>query len=161
MRHPPAREFRYCSHAPRRPPLRQCLRSVSATCSTSQSSRALACVFELWHCFEFVLGCAGKNELFIIDLELIDRDSHVVFAKTQEPARADDGVGDSLVGGDYNILDLSNFLVLVVVDRLTQDLPLRAPALRNFPELSRSNAELGRARHLTKRSTRRAQQDGD
>jgi hypothetical protein len=108
----------------------------------------LVCVFELWHCFECVLGCAGKNELSILDLELIDRYRHVVLAKTQEAARADDGVGDSFVGGDDNILDLSNPLVLVVVDRLTHDLPLRAPAPSNFSELCRSNADLGRARHL-------------
>src|SRR5215475_219317 len=121
----------------------------------------LVCVFELWHCFECVLGCAGKNELSIFYLELIDRYRDVVLAKPQEAARTDDGVGDSFVWGDDDILDLSNALVLVVVDSLPHNLPLRAPARSNFSELCRSNAELGRARHLTKRCTRCAQQDGD
>src|SRR5262249_50243856 len=125
--------------------------------SVGSHAAALVCVFELWHCLECVLGCAGKNELSILDLELIDRYRHVVLAKAQEAARADDGVGDSLVGGDDNILDLSNSLVLVVVDSLTHDLPLRAPARSNFSQFCRSTAELGRARHLTKRCTRRAQ----
>jgi hypothetical protein len=111
---------------------------------------SLPCVIKLWHCLERVFSRARKNELPILDLELIDRDRYVVLAKTKEAAHADDGVGDGFVGGDDNILDLSNPLVLVVVDSLTHDLPLRAPAPSNFSQLCCCNAELRRARHLTK-----------
>jgi len=77
--------------------------SINVAWRVGSLAAALACVFELWHCFECVLGCAGKNELSILELELLDRDSHVVLAKTQEAARADDGIGDEVDGASQGI----------------------------------------------------------
>jgi len=56
------------------------------------------------------------------------RNRDVVFADTEESARADDGVGHRTVGRDDDVIDASYFLVLFVVDRLAEYLFLCAPA---------------------------------
>ena len=48
-----------------------------------------------------------------------------MLSNTQEPTGADNGVGDGLVRRDDDVVHLPYLLVLVVVDGLSQDLPLR------------------------------------
>src|SRR6267143_3910405 len=75
-----------------------------------------------------LLGGAGEHELPVLLLQLASRNRDVVFADTEESARADDGVGHRTVGRYDDVIDASYFLVLFVVDRLAEYLFLCTPA---------------------------------
>ena len=85
-------------------------------------------ILELRQRFDRFLAGAGEHELPVLLLQLASRNRDVVFADTEESARADDGVGHRTVGRDDDVIDASYFLVLFVVDRLAEYLFLCAPA---------------------------------
>jgi hypothetical protein len=95
-------------------------------------------------CLQSVLGRAGQNQLFTVQLKLGNRNSDVVLRDRKETAGIDDGVGDRLVGRDNDVLDRANAFIRVVVDRMSQDLPLGAPAKRHITQLGVAGAKQGR-----------------
>src|SRR5260221_2226655 len=127
--------------------------------STSARSLLLACVLERRHGLQGVLGCARESE-FAIDLpQLTHWYRNIVLADAQEAADPDDGVGDCFVGGDDEIVDRSDPLALVVVDRLPEHLTLCTPAQSDVTQLCHTDTEGSGARDLRLRDGRRYQCD--
>src|ERR1700676_3448378 len=98
-------------------------------------------VFERGGGLERVPGRAGQNQLLATQLKLRNRNGDVVLRDREEAAGIDDGVGNRLVGRDNNVLDRTNALIHVVVDRMSQNLPLGAPAKRHITQLAVTDAE--------------------
>ena len=67
-------------------------------------------VFERGRCLQGVLGRAGQDQLFVIQLELRDRNGDVVLGDRQETAGMDDGVIDRLVWRVADVLDRTQTL---------------------------------------------------
>src|SRR5215510_9844152 len=81
-------------------------------------------------------------------LELRHRHGDVVFSHSEKAAGIDDRVRNRLVEGDNNVIDRSDPLTQVVVDRRPEDLPLRAPTQSNIAHFRVTAAEERRSGDL-------------
>src|SRR3984893_474967 len=133
----------------------------AAAVDSDRQPTSSARIFEGRHCLDDFLRCTGKNDLAVALRQLADRDGYVMLADTEEPAGADDGVGDRFVRSDDDVVGLPDRLALVVVDGLPENLALGAPSHGNLPQFSDRHAELRRAHNLlTLRRADRAEQHG-
>jgi hypothetical protein len=115
-------------------------------------------VLELRQGLDRVLGCSWEHELTILLLKLVDWDSDVVSAHADNSAGTDNGVGDSLVRRNDEVIDSANLLVLLVVDSFAEDLLLYAPACDDVLHLLDRNADPHHARYLGRGAARGSNQ---
>src|SRR5205823_5771799 len=88
-------------------------------------------VFEPGHIPDRLLACTRQHDLFTTASEISDRNRDGVCGKAQESANAHDRVGDCSLG-EYQILNLSNELTLIVVHFLPKHMPSNTEPLDCF-----------------------------
>src|SRR5262245_13763280 len=116
-------------------------------------------VLELGDRLQRAFGRAGPADPALVLLEPSDRDRHVMLGDAQEPACANDRVGDRSVWRDDQVVDHADLLVLVVVHVLAQDLLLGTPPDRHRLNFLHRDPERGGARHLRPQPPCRAHHD--
>jgi hypothetical protein len=104
-------------------------------------------------------GRAGQNQLAVNQLELRNGNSNIVFCQGEETTSVYDGVSDSLVIRNDDVIDGSNPFVETIVDRLPENLPFGAPTDGNVTQLRDTDTDKSRSGDLGIRNCRRKQSD--
>src|SRR5262249_24222958 len=89
-------------------------------------------VLELGSGLQRVLGGSRQDDPALLLLESAHRHGNVVLAHPEEPADADNRVGDLPAGRHDQVVDVADLVAGVVVDVLPENLLLRAPADCDF-----------------------------
>src|SRR5262249_18758060 len=109
-----------------------------------RSSPLLLGVLELGSGLQRVLGGARQDDPALLLLEPAHRHGDVMLAHPEEPADAKNRVGDFPAGRHDQVGDLTDLVTGVVVDVLSDNLLLRAPADGDFAQLRLRDGDQGR-----------------
>ena len=94
-------------------------------------------IFEFGTGLERSAGGSRQDQLSFDQLELRNRNGNIVLGDMKVTAGIDDGVGNRLVGRDDDVVDISDPLVLVIVDWRAENLALGTPTGRDVAQLRR------------------------
>src|SRR5260370_24088555 len=98
-------------------------------------------VLERRHRLDGVPGCTDQSQLAVCLSELIDRNGDIMLGDAQKSPNPNDRVRDCFGWRNDDVVDCADLLVLFIVDRLGQNLLLRAPARGYFAQFGCGDAD--------------------
>src|SRR5690606_40312723 len=89
-------------------------------------------IFVGWHFLQLLFGIATQGQLVAGSIDFVKGDGDGVFANADKAADAQNNVSHLTVGRHHKILDVTHFLVVLVIDRFSFEFGVKAFTTRRI-----------------------------